>query len=186
LRLRNRLAGAILAALHDGQARRELAVLADAGARGWLQGDEACWADRLVERARAAASALAERPLLAHESDLGQALQAASALFEAGLYFEVHEVLEPHWMAASGATREALQGLIQVAVGWQHLANDNLTGGRSLLVEGSSRLHGQRLLGTDLEPFAQAAGEAAGGVAAGRVVRPPCFPYFELVDKEES
>ena len=36
------------------------------------------------------------------------------------------------------------------------------------------------------EPFAQAAGEAAGGVAAGRVVRPPCFPYFELVDKEES
>lgn len=186
MRLRNRLAGAVLAALGDGQARRELAVLADAGAAGWLQDEETGWAKPLVERARAATSALADCPLLAHESDLGQALQAASALFEAGLYFEVHEVLEPHWIAASGTTREALQGLIQVAVAWQHIANDNRAGGRSLLVEGSRRLHGRRLFGTDLEPFARAAAAAADGVAARRSIHPSAFPRFEPVRKEES
>lgn len=163
-----------------------MAALADAGARGWLQVDETRWAAPLTDRARAAASALADRPLLAHEADLGQALQAASALFQAGLYFEVHEVLEPHWMAASGETREALQGLIQIAVGWQHVANDNLGGGRSLFVEGSRRLHGGRLFGTDLEPFARSAAEAADRLAAGRCVSPSRFPCFEPVDKEES
>jgi hypothetical protein len=160
-------------------------VLAAADLRGWLQDDETRWADPLVERARAATSALADCPFLAHESDLGQALQAASALFEAGLYFEVHEVLEPHWMAASGASREALQGLIQVAVAWQHIANDNRAGGRSLLVEGSRRLRGRRLFGTDLEAFARAGAAAADGVAAGRAIHPSAFPRFQPVPKEE-
>jgi hypothetical protein len=186
LRLRNRLAGTILAALHDRQARRQLAVLAEAGARDWLEGDETRWADPLVARARAAASALADRPLLAPDADLEQVLQAAAVLFEAGLYFEVHEVLEPHWMTAAGDTREALQGLIQFAVAWQHVANGNLAGARSLLVEGSARLHGIRLLGADLEAFAGAAAEAAESIAAGRTVRPSRFPCVELVDKEEA
>jgi hypothetical protein len=177
LPLRNRLACTILAALHDASARRELAGLADdKGARDWLGGDELRWADALAARARAASAALADRPLLASDADLRQALQAAAPLFDAGLYFEVHEVLEPHWAAARGRTREALQGLIQVAVGWQHLANLNVAGARSLLLEGSARLHGARLLDLDLEPFARAAGEAADRVAAGLPAAPPPFP----------
>lgn len=186
LRLRNRLAGTILAALHDRQARRELIALADAGAHGWLKADETRWARPLVARARAASAALADRPPLAHEADLGQALQAAAALFDAGLYFEVHEVLEPHWVAARGETREALQGLIQIAVGWQHLANDNLAGARSLLLEGSARLRGARLPGTDLAPFARAAAESAARVGSGRPVRPSRFPRLEPVNKENA
>jgi len=44
-------------------------------------------------------------------------LDVAARLYEAALYFEVHEWLEPHWVTACGPTRETLQGLIQTAVG---------------------------------------------------------------------
>jgi hypothetical protein len=178
LRLRNRLADTILAALGDAGARRELAKLAGPeAARGWLEGEELRWLDPLAARARAASTALADRPLLAPAADLRQTLQAAASLFDAGLYFEVHEVLEPHWVAAHGEVREALQGLIQVAVAWQHLANGNVAGARSLLEEGGARLHGVRLRGVDLEPFARAARDAAEGVAAGAPAAPPPFPF---------
>src|SRR2546428_13077852 len=63
-------------------------------------------------------------------------------------------------MAASGETREALQGVIQAAVGWQHLANDNIAGARSLLMEGAARLYGRRLGGRDFDAFARATAEA--------------------------
>jgi predicted metal-dependent hydrolase len=177
LRPRNRLAETILRALHDPDGRRELEALGtEDGARGWLAGEEARWAGALAERARAAWRALKDRPLLAHAGDLDRALEAAAALFDAGLYFEVHEVLEPHWAAADGDVRESLQGLIQVAVGWQHLANGNLAGARSLLAEGGGRLHGARLRGLDLEDLARAAAGAAAAVAAGGPVSAPRFP----------
>jgi hypothetical protein len=177
LRLRDRLAQTILAALHDTAARRDLATLAGAGARDWLEGDEARWADPLAARARAACAILADRPLLGPDADLRQTLDAAASLFDAGLYFEVHEVLEPHWATAGGEEREALQGLIQVAVAWQHLANGNLAGGRSLLAEGGTRLHGRHLLGTDLEPFARATRAAGRRLAAGLPITPEPFPH---------
>jgi predicted metal-dependent hydrolase len=177
LRARNRLAETILTALHDPAARHALQALsAEDTARGWLAADEARWAPALAERARAACAALHDEPLRPHGADLAQALAAAAVLFDAALYFEVHEVLEPHWAVASGEAREALQGLIQVAVGWQHLANANLAGARSLLVEGSSRLHGAWLLGLGLDAFARAAAGAAEAVAAGRPVAAPSFP----------
>jgi hypothetical protein len=177
LRLRNRLAETILAALHDGAARRELTVLAgDDGARAWLADEDVGWAPSLAARARTASAALADRPLLA-PADLRQTLAAAATLFDAGLYFEVHEVLEPHWASAGGETREVLQGLIQVAVAWQHLVNGNVAGARSLFVEGGTRLHRSRLLGLDLDPFARATLDAAARVDAGLSATPPPFPH---------
>jgi len=44
----------------------------------------------------------------------------AAILWRHGLYFEAHEVLEPHWLAASGAEREGLQGLIQASGVYGH------------------------------------------------------------------
>jgi predicted metal-dependent hydrolase len=105
---------------------------------------------------------------------LEDALAAAAALFDAGLYFEVHELLEPHWTGAQGGERQALQGLIQIAVAFQHLANGNLDGARSLLVEGRARLRDGRLPGLDLEGFAVAAADAESQIG-GRVAVPP-FP----------
>jgi len=156
---RNRLAALILAALSDAGARRELATLAGAGegslAGDWLGADELGHAGALRARARRASEAIATLPLGSPEPSLAAALDAAATLHDAGLHFEVHELLEPYWARASGEAKETLQGLIQVAVAYAHLANGNLRGTRTLLEEGRSRLHG-RTLGLDLEPFAHA------------------------------
>jgi len=155
---RNRLAALILAALHDAGARLELAALAGADAKAlaadWLGADER-HAEALHARARRASEALATVPPASPEPSLIAALDAAATLHDAGLHFEVHELLEPYWARARGEAKEALQGLIQVAVGYQHVANGNLRGAKALLSEGSGRLHGQTL-GLDLEPFARA------------------------------
>jgi len=49
-------------------------------------------------------------------------------------------VLEAAWKTASGDLRQALQGLIQIAVAFHHHAHGNLRGARSLLAEGRGRL----------------------------------------------
>ncbi|MEX2222619.1 MAG: DUF309 domain-containing protein [Candidatus Rokuibacteriota bacterium] len=179
LLLRNRLAELILDALHDGAARRGLETVAavcadpraldpvapppegfpaelfDRHADGWrIRSGFGSHAAALGERAARAARALANRPFSEVDRPLPGALEEAAALFGAGLYFEVHEVLEPYWMRAAGAEREALQGLIQVAVGFQHLANRNLDGARALLRDGAIKVAGHRLDGRAMNTFA--------------------------------
>jgi len=171
LRPRNRLAETILAAIEDVHARQVLRALAGA--------DDDTLAARLGEdvravpelarrRARAALGALdATGETL---TSLAGALAVSASLFDAGLPFEVHEVLEPHWSRAAGEEREALQGLIQIAVGYQHRANGNVRGAHALLLEGSARLRGRRLDDLDLEAFAE---KARTSVHAGGA---PTFP----------
>ena len=173
LGLRNRLAETILHALSDETARRQL----EAEDFAWL-GETAPEDAALVRaRARRASEALAACGPTRAEPSLEEALTAAAALFDTGLYFEVHELLEPHWVRASGAERQALQGLIQIAVAFQHLDNGNVEGARSLLVEGSARLRDGRLAGFALEVFAHAAGAAVGQLArASDPITVPTFP----------
>ncbi|HSE92116.1 MAG TPA: DUF309 domain-containing protein [Methylomirabilota bacterium] len=177
-RARNRLATAVLAALGDAPARRLLErVATDRDALGaWLAPDERGSIEQLWRRASAAAAAVRTLPLADPASSLAAALAAAAALFDAGLGFEVHEALEPHWVTAEGERREALQGLIQVAVGFQHLANGNLDGGRTLVGEGAARMRGRYLDGLALDDFARAAVGALVDLAAGEAPRPPRFP----------
>ena len=154
LPVRNHLAEIILAALHEPEARRELTVLAarDATPPDWLQGDDrACWP--LVQaRAVSARAAMQARPPGPIRSR-AELLNAAAVLFDAHLYFEVHELLEPAWREADGGAREALQGLIQIAVGYQHAANRNFAGARALLDEGRRRMEGRTLDALELEAF---------------------------------
>src|SRR5262249_8759560 len=96
--------------------------------------------------------------------------------FDAHLYFEVHELLEPFWRDAGGGEREALQGLIQIAVGYQHLANGNLAGARALLDEGCRRLEGRSLEGMDLDTFGREVGRTADRIPKLDARTAPPFP----------
>src|SRR5712692_7920855 len=156
LPLRNRLAELILDALHDPQARQALEVVAavcvESGAPAatqqvpkafpadlfehregiWrLKGAWKAYEVEFAERAERARRMLRRRPFDPADPPLATALVSAALLFHAHLYFEVHELLEPYWMRAEGSARVALQGLIQVAVGFQHLANRNVSGAPS-------------------------------------------------------
>jgi hypothetical protein len=178
LPLRNRLTGLILEALHDDGARRVLeavaavsadptalegpGVLPEAFPREFFERRDDGWRlksgfkaheSEFAERAERAWRLLHRRPFDAKDPPLEVALVAAALLFHAHLYFEVHELLEPYWLRAEGGDREALQGLIQVAVGFQHLANGNVSGARALLHDGCGRVLERTLAGVPLDPF---------------------------------
>lgn len=180
-RPRNHLAEIILGALHDPTARTELGRLAGEPSPpteppAWLRDARPEDAALIRARARCAAEALGALPLLADEPSLDEALVGAAALFDAGLHFEVHELLEPFWARAGAPERQALQGLIQIAVGYQHLANGNLEGARSLLAEGGVRAREGRLAGLDLGGFADAVAGTVGRVADLPATEVPSFP----------
>jgi dTDP-4-amino-4,6-dideoxygalactose transaminase len=61
-------------------------------------------------------------------------------LFNAGSFFDAHEVLEDVWRELQGKDKEFLQALIQAAVGLHHHSTGNLTGARSLLARSSRKL----------------------------------------------
>lgn len=166
LGLRNRLAELVLDAFDEPETCRTLRALGawcrsperpvppEADARlaslGWFQRDGA---GRLrlpgAHRAHGAAlGARVERALLLfagaaalpEATTLAGVLARAALLADEGLFFEVHELLEPAWMRAEGSERVALQGLIQVAVGLHHAEGGNREGALSLLAEGLSKL----------------------------------------------
>ncbi len=57
-----------------------------------------------------------------------------------GLFFECHDTLEDVWTGVRGPSRDFFQGLIQVAVGFYHLGNDNRGGAATMLRRGLGRL----------------------------------------------
>ena len=190
LPLRNRLAELILDALHDADARAGLRALVAVGADPGALGDAApperfpldfferaaeglvprrafaVHARDLAERAEAAWRAVGARPLDPATPSLAETLEAAGALFDAGLYFEVHELLEPCWFRALGREREALQGLIQIAVGFQHLVNGNRRGALALLHDGAAKAAAGALDELPLAEFATGARRCGAMLAA--------------------
>ena len=53
-------------------------------------------------------------------------------LYNAGEYFECHEVLENAWRAEKGPIRELYRGILQVAVGYYHIQRKNYIGARKM------------------------------------------------------
>jgi predicted metal-dependent hydrolase len=72
-----------------------------------------------------------------------------------------------------GASRDFFQGLIQIAVGFYHLGNGNLAGGRSQLEKGLRRLqpYPDRYMNVDLSRLRLQAGEWLDRVRAGKEIR---------------
>jgi predicted metal-dependent hydrolase len=67
----------------------------------------------------------------ATRSDLGRGRH----LFNAGRFFEAHEVWEEAWLREQGETRRLLQGLIQVAAGYHHAFDRRQAHGCAWLLE---------------------------------------------------
>ncbi len=78
---------------------------------------------------------------------LRQVLIAAAREFNAGRFFEAHEVLEEGLEAVPGEFWELLVGLVQIAVGYHKLSQHMWSGAKRMLALGLEKL----------EPFAAAA-----------------------------
>lgn len=103
------------------------------------------------DTARRALAALPPAP-----DDLHRSLRDAAVLFNAGLFFEVHERLEEPWRAATGRTKTLLQGLLQIAVAFHHHEAGNERGAARLLAAGRSKIEAAHRPTTDpirLAPF---------------------------------
>jgi predicted metal-dependent hydrolase len=67
-------------------------------------------------------------------------LREGAELFNAGHYFEAHEVLERAWIEECGAVRGLYQGVLQVGVGLHHARRGNRRGALALLDRGMAHL----------------------------------------------
>ncbi len=140
--------------LYLGQA--DLSTRSDSS-QEWIEIQEEFSADllqihRRVERYQKAVHEFYEGAIPTGD-DLAGALRKGVVLFNHRLFFEVHEVLEAQWKQEGGEAKLFLQGLIQVAVAFYHLENQNYRGALILLKEGTEKLLPYRpcLLGVELE-----------------------------------
>jgi hypothetical protein len=67
-------------------------------------------------------------------------LAAAVATFNQGDFYDCHDQLEALWMEADPVDKPFYQGMLQIAVGFYHLGNENWRGAAILLGEGINRL----------------------------------------------
>jgi predicted metal-dependent hydrolase len=65
--------------------------------------------------------------------DAWQLLERGIALYNAGEFFECHEVLEALWRADSSEYRDLYQGLIKAAVTFYHAQRGNFAGAGKVL-----------------------------------------------------
>jgi hypothetical protein len=141
--------GARLGAARDHDERAARSALRAAGLLAWSSpavADEppssvvrvtAAWEPLVAARLRSYQDALAHAR---RGRDLATRLAQARVLFAVGLFFEVHEVLEPPWQMAVGREREFLQGVIQAAVAWHHAAHGNSSGALRLATSSCVKL----------------------------------------------
>lgn len=73
-----------------------------------------------------------------------QLLRQGIAEFNSGEFYECHETLEEYWqtLPVDLPDRQMVQGIIQIAVGFYHLARNNVKGAVKLFTRGNQRLQG--------------------------------------------
>ena len=91
------------------------------------------------------------------------------AQFNEALYFECHDTLEDVWSGVRGESRDFFQGLIQVAVGFHHLASGNRSGAASLFERALRRLerYPPRYAGLEVERLRATVRDWAAPLASG-------------------
>ncbi len=94
--------------------------------------------------------------------ELSEDLLRGIATFNAGAWFECHEILEELWVGEAGEARDLYQGILQVAVALHHWREGNYRGAMLLLASGAKLL-------SRVEPVCQGVDVAALVEAVGRV-----------------
>jgi len=125
---------------------------------------------------------------LRRDGGLGDATEAARAAWDAGLFFEVHEILEPVWLEASGAHKIALQGLIMAGAALHHLTQSNTAGAAGLLREAAQRLRDSQAGWPPLAlgPFADGLAKLGEAVARGEVQSIADVPELPALERLRS
>lgn len=102
-------------------------------------------------------------------------LRRGVALFNAGLFFECHELLEGVWKATEGSDQAFLQGIVQIAAAFYHYEKRNRHGASTLLTKGLQKLAGypDRHLGVDLAGLKRSLEPWAASLRAGMLGSPP-------------
>ena len=104
------------------------------------------------------------------DASADDAVECARAAWDAGLFFEVHELIEPVWLAEKGERRVGLQGLIMAGAALHHLAEGNLAGAGSLLGDAARHLEAAPSdPHFDLESFAAGLRRIGEAVKAGEI-----------------
>lgn len=83
--------------------------------------------------------------------------------FNAGRFFQAHEVWETAWHPSPASERDFWQGITQIAVGFTHLGRGNANGAVTLLRRGAGRIepYGESFHGVPCATLAARAREAA-------------------------
>jgi hypothetical protein len=99
---------------------------------GPLDPDGAAW-----NRACATIEPLvANLALTGNDAPLPAGIIEGIELFNAGEYYEAHEVIEHEWHAERGDVRRLYQGILQIGVGLHHTRSGNHRGAVLLLTDG--------------------------------------------------
>jgi len=106
-------------------------------------------------------------------------LQHGIELFNAGSFFDAHEVLEDVWRELQGEEKDFLQAVIQAAVGLHHYSTGNRVGARSLLARASRKLadYPSGYCGIGVEPLRLSLGAWTASLAEN--APPPALPRLE-------
>ncbi len=108
-------------------------------------------------------------------------LQRGLALFNAGLFFECHELLEGLWKATSGPDKAFYHGVVQVAAAFYHYEKYNRHGAVTLLTKGRDKLatYPSTYLGVDVAAFRRSLEPwAVAFESQADEKRPQAFPHI--------
>jgi uncharacterized protein len=114
---------------------------------------------------------------------VASALAEAALCFNAGLFFETHEHLEGVWRIQSAEPlKRALQGLIQISVGFHHARQGRYAGAVNLLGRGLEKLCGHPGKGAGLvsDEFLAQVGRVCETVRAGGPGRMRALPLRQI------
>lgn len=107
------------------------------------------------------------------DAAMGVALECARAAWDAGLFLEVHELVETAWRASQGPEREPLQAWILATTGLHKLCEGDLATATELMRDASNMLKESPSASSYAwGPFGRALGELAQGLEAGRILGP--------------